>query len=231
MNFKNTLISGTLVKRYKRFFADIKIGKKIVTAHCPNTGSMAGLLKKGNKVWITRATDPNRKLKFTLEIIQVGGSKIGVNTHSTNKIFFEALENNRLHFFKNVKKIEKEKRYGSNTRFDFLVTDGEKKTFIEVKNVTLSREKKLAEFPDSITTRGSKHLTELIKANKNGYKIFLAFVIQRNDCDKFSIAKDIDINYAKLLTKAIKNNLNVICYDCKFSSKGIKLNKEIKFHK
>ena len=95
----------------------------------------------------------------------------------------------------------------------------------------MSREKKLAEFPDSITTRGSKHLTELIKANKNGYKIFLAFVIQRNDCDKFSIAKDIDINYAKLLTKAIKNNLNVICYDCKFSSKGIKLNKEIKFHK
>ena len=231
MNFKNTLISGTLVKRYKRFFADIKIGKKIVTAHCPNTGSMAGLLKKGNKVWITRATDPNRKLKFTLEIIQVDGFKIGVNTHSTNKIFFEALENNRLHFFKNVKKIEKEKKYGSNTRFDFLVTDGEKKTFIEVKNVTLSREKMLAEFPDSITTRGSKHLTELIKANKNGYKIFLAFVIQRNDCDKFSIAKDIDINYAKLLTKAIKNNLNVICYDCKFSSKGIKLNKEIKFCK
>ena len=229
MNFKNKLISGLLIKRYKRFFVDIKIKKQIITAHCPNTGSMYGLLNKGNKVWISKSDNPKRKLKYTLEIIENNKSKIGVNTHSANKIVHHALKNNLIDEFKSIMEIKPEIKFGSNTRFDFLVLDKKIKTFMEVKNVTLSRENEIAEFPDAITTRGLKHINELMKAGKKNYKIFILFLIQRNDCKSFTIAKDIDPEYANALSKAIKNKLNVICYDCKFSSKGIKLNNKIKF--
>ena len=228
MNFENKLISGLFVKRYKRFFVDIKINNKIITAHCPNTGSMYGLLKKGNKVWISKSNNPNRKLKYTLEIIEDKNSKVGVNTHSTNKIVHHALQNNLIDEFDNVSEIKTEIKFGLNTRFDFLVSNKKQKAFIEVKNVTLSRDKALAEFPDAVTTRGLKHINELIKASKENYKVFLLYLIQRNDCKSFTIAKDIDPNYANALSKAIKNNLKILCYDCKFSSKGIKLNNKIK---
>ena len=228
MNFENKLISGLFVKRYKRFFVDIKINNKIITAHCPNTGSMYGLLKKGNKVWISKSNNPNRKLKYTLEIIEDGRAKVGVNTHSTNKIVHHALLNNLIYEFKGVANVRPETKFGLNTRFDFLLTGKKDKTFIEVKNVTLSRKKNIAEFPDSITTRGLKHINELIKASKKNYNIFILYLVQRNDCKSFSIAEDIDPNYAITLRKAVKNKLNVLCYDCKFSSKGIKLNNKIK---
>ena len=205
MNFENKLISGLFVKRYKRFFVDIKINNKIITAHCPNTGSMLGLLKKGNKVWISKSNNPNRKLKYTLEIIEDNNSKVGVNTHSTNKIVYHALQNNLIEEFDNILDIKPEIRFGLNTRFDFLVTDKKYKAFIEVKNVTLSRKKALAEFPDAITTRGLKHINELLKASKKNYKIFIIYLIQRNDCKSFTIAKDIDPNYAKALSNAVKN--------------------------
>ena len=229
MYFENKLISGLLIKRYKRFFVDIKIKKQIITAHCPNTGSMYGLLNKGNKVWISKSDNPKRKLKYTLEIIENNKSKVGVNTHSANKIVHHALKNNLIDEFKSITEIKPETKFGSNTRFDFLVLDKKIKTFIEVKNVTLSRENEIAEFPDAITTRGLKHINELMKAGKKNYKIFILFLIQRNDCKSFTIAKDIDPNYTNALTKAVKNKLNIICYDCKFSSKGIKLNNKIKF--
>jgi sugar fermentation stimulation protein A len=132
--------------------------------------------------------------------------------------------------FKNNFVIKPEVKYGSDTRFDFLLTKDNYKAFIEVKNVTLSRSRKIAEFPDSVTTRGAKHLNNLLKASQEGYKIYIAYVVQREDCNKFSVAKDIDPEYFELLTKAINNNLNVICYDCKFSRKGIKLNKILKFY-
>ena len=228
MNFKETLISGELIKRYKRFFVDVKIDNNVITAHCPNTGSMMGLLKKGNKVWISQSDNPNRKLKYTLEIIEDANSKVGVNTHSTNKIVRHALENNLIKEFSDIIEIKPETKFGANTRFDFLVISKKNKAFIEVKNVTLSRKKKLAEFPDSITTRGLKHINELKKASKKNYKIFILFLIQRDDCNSFKIAKDIDTDYANAFTKAIKNKLNILCYDCKFSSKGIKLNRKIK---
>jgi len=228
MNFKNKLISGLFVKRYKRFFVDVKVENKIITAHCPNTGSMSGLLDKNNKVWLSKSNNPNRKLKYTLEIIEVNQSKVGVNTHSTNKIVLHALQNNLIDEFPNILEIKPETKFGTNTRFDFLVINKDCRTFVEVKNVTLSREKKKAEFPDAITTRGLKHIQELMNAFKKGYKIFILYLVQREDCNSFSIAKDIDADYAKALAKAVKNNLNVLCYDCKFSSKGIKLNKKIK---
>ena len=230
MDFKNKLISGLLIKRYKRFFVDVKINNQIITAHCPNTGSMYGLLKRGNKVWLSKSNNPNRKLKYTLEIIEDQKAKVGVNTHSTNKIVHHALKNNLIKELKNSIEIKPETKFGKNTRFDFLIINKDFKAFVEVKNVTLSRNKKKAEFPDAVTSRGLKHINELISANKKGYKIFILYLVQREDCNSFSIAKDIDANYEKALVKAVKNNLNILCYDCKFSSKGIKLNKKIKIN-
>ena len=142
MNFKNKLISGVFIKRYKRFFVDIKIRNKVITAHCPNTGSMFGLLKKGNKVWLSKSDNPNRKLKYTLEIIQDNKSKVGVNTHATNKIVFDALQKNLIKEINNISDIKPETKFGKKTRFDFLVLNKTEKIFIEVKNVTLSRKRK-----------------------------------------------------------------------------------------
>ena len=227
MNFENKLISGIFIKRYKRFFVDVQIENKLVTAHCPNTGSMLGLLNEGNKVWLTKSDNPNRKLKYTLQIIEDNKSKVGVNTHLTNKIVLNALENNLIKEFSKDIKIKPEVRFGESTRFDFLISKKNYKAFIEVKNVTLKRKPKIAEFPDAITSRGAKHINELIKASKKGYKIYIAFIIQREDCDQLSIASDIDPEYSQILSKAIRNKLKVLCYDCKFSTKGIKLNKKI----
>ena len=229
MNFENKLISGQFIKRYKRFFVDIKIKNQIITAHCPNTGSMLGLLKQGNKVWLTRTDNPKRKLKYTLQIIQVGKSKVGVNTHLTNKIVLDALKNNLIKEINDKIEIKPEKKFGTNTRFDFFISKKNYKAFIEVKNVTLLRNKGIAEFPDAVTSRGLKHINELIKAYKKGYKIFILYLIQREDCKFFTIAKDIDPEYSNSLSKAVKKKLNILCYDCKFSTKGIKLNKKVNF--
>ena len=229
MNFNETLISGEFIKRYKRFFVDIKIGNNTITAHCPNTGSMMGLLKEGNNVWLSKSNNPKRKLKYTLQIIEDQKTKVGINTHLTNKIVYDALSKGAIKNFKHSKNIQREVKFGENTRFDFLLTEKSKKTFLEVKNVTLSRQKQIAEFPDAVTSRGLKHIQELLQANRKGYEICLLFLIQRNDCNKFKLAKDIDNKYYELLTKAVKKNLKILCYDCKFTSKGIKLNREIKF--
>ena len=229
MNFENKLIPGVFIKRYKRFFVDVQIENKVITAHCPNTGSMKGLLKEGNKVWLSKSNNPDRKLKYTLQIIEDDNSKVGVNTHLTNKIILDALKNNLIKEFDKNITIKPEVKFGDNTRFDFLITKKNYKAFVEVKNVTLMRKPKIAEFPDAITSRGAKHIEELIKASKKGYKVYIAFIIQREDCNQFVIASDIDPEYSKLLSKAVKKKLNILCYDCKFSSKGIKLNKKIKF--
>ena len=230
MEFTKSLVKGKLIKRYKRFFTDIKLGKEIVTAHCPNTGSMMGLLKKGSRAWLTKSNDPKRKLKYTLQIIQDRNSKVGINTHLTNKIVFDALNERKIQSFKNLDMIKQEVKFGENTRFDFLIVEGTRKSFVEVKNVTLSRKKGVAEFPDAITSRGLKHIKELLKAEKKGFDIYFIYVIQREDCIKFELASDIDPEYCELLNKSVKKNLNVLCYDCKFSSKGIKLNQRIKFN-
>ena len=231
MIFENELIAGVLIKRYKRFFVDIKVKNKVITAHCPNTGSMMGLLKKGNKVWFTESNDKKRKLKYTLQIIEVNGKKVGVNTHLTNKIFYEALLDGKIIDIGKNDILFKEKKFNQNTRFDFFIKKSEKGIFIEVKNVTLSRIKNIAEFPDAVTERGLKHINELIEAKNRGFDIYLAFIIQREDCKKFKIAEDIDPKYKKLLTFALKNKLKVICYDCKFLSKGIIINNQVNFIK
>ena len=123
MLFENRLISGVFIKRYKRFFVDVKINGRLITAHCPNTGSMMGLLKKGNKVWLSKTDNPNRKLKYTLQIIEDNGFKVGVNTHATNKIVLSALKNGLIKEFKKDVIIKSEVKFGKNTRFDFLIKD------------------------------------------------------------------------------------------------------------
>ena len=229
MEFNKKLLQGTLIKRYKRFFADIKYKNKIITAHCPNSGSMMGLLDKGNKVWFSISNNPKRKLKYTLEIIEVKSEKVGINTLLANKIVFEALSNKKIYTLIKFKNIKPEAKFSDKTRFDFFLSNDKEKCFVEVKNVTLSREKKIAEFPDAITSRGTKHLNELCNAIKKGYQSYILYLIQREDCDSFKIAKDIDEDYRIAFVKALKNGVKILCYDCKLNSEEIKLNKQINY--
>ena len=157
MKFKDRLLQGNLIKRYKRFFADIKYKNKIITAHCPNSGSMMGLLNKNNKVWFSTSNNPSRKLKYTLEMIEIDGKKIGVNTHLTNKIVLEAINLKKIKSLVKYENIKTEVNFFNNARFDFLISNSKEKCFLEVKNVTLLRNKKIAEFPDATTERGTKH--------------------------------------------------------------------------
>ena len=193
MKFTNTLIKGKLIKRYKRFFVDIKVNNSIITAHCPNTGSMMGLLNQGNDVWVSKNNNPNRKLKYTLEMIKVKKNLVGVNTHRANRIVEHGLNNKLLKEFKSIKAIKPEFKFSKDTRFDFLCD----RNIIEVKNVTLSRTSDLAEFPDAITSRGLKHLMKLIISIKKGYKPYVLFLTQIQGINYFKIAKDIDNNYYK----------------------------------
>ena len=228
MKFTKSLIKGKLVKRYKRFFTDVKLNKEVVTAHCPNTGSMMGLLNEGNEVFISKNDDPKRKLKYTLEIIKVKKNLIGVNTHFANKIAFHGLSNNLIKEISNNDNIKAEVFFNKETRFDFLAEKNKQKIFIEVKNVTLFRNEKTAEFPDSITSRGSKHLKNLIDAIKKGYKTYLLFLVQIQGVESFKIAKDIDKEYYKNYLLAKKAGVNFLAYRCKISSKEIKIEKKIK---
>ena len=228
MEFSKSLIKGKLIKRYKRFFADIKLDKQIVTAHCPNTGSMKGLLDEGNEVYLLKNDDPKRKLKYTLEIIKAKGNMVGVNTHLANKIVNHGLSNNLINEIKNSEKIKPEVFFNKETRFDFLIEKNNQKSFIEVKNVTLFRKNKTAEFPDAITERGSKHLITLIDAIKNGYKSYLIFLVQVQNMEKFKIAKDIDAVYYKNYQIAKKAGVNFLAYRCNISSKKIFIEKKLK---
>ena len=227
MKFTKPLIKGKLIKRYKRFFADINLNGKTVTAHCPNTGSMKGLLEKDNEVYLLKHNDPKRKLKYGLEIIKARKNFVGVNTHLANKIVNHALVNNLIKELSNCSSVKPEVFFNKETRFDFMVEKDKHKTFIEVKNVTLFRDKNTAEFPDAITSRGSKHLLTLIDAIKKGYKTYLIFLVQIQNMEYFKIAKDIDNEYYKNYLRAKKAGVNFLAYRCKISSKEIFINKKI----
>ena len=228
MEFSKPLVKGKLIKRYKRFFTDVKIDKKIVTAHCPNTGSMKGLLDEGNEVHLLPNNDPKRKLKYGLEIIKTRKNLVGVNTHMANKIAHHALENNLIKELKNNDKIKPEVFFNKETRFDFLIEKNKQKIFLEVKNVTLFRDKNTAEFPDAVTERGSKHLSTLIDAIKKGYKSYLLFLVQIQNMEKFKIARDIDINYYNNYLLAKKAGVNFLAYRCSISTKKIYIEKKLK---
>ena len=228
MEFTKSLIKGKLIKRYKRFFTDIQLSKKIVTAHCPNTGSMKGLLDEGNEVYLLPNNDPKRKLKYGLEIIKARKNLVGVNTHMANKIVRHALENNLINELKNSDLIRPEVFFNKETRFDFLIEKNKLKSFIEVKNVTLFRNKDTSEFPDAVTSRGSKHLLTLIDAINKGYKTYLLFLVQIQNMEYFKIAKDIDEEYYKNYLIAKKSGVNFLAYRCDISSKKIFIDKKLK---
>ena len=224
MKFTNTLIKGKLIRRYKRFFADIEVNNKTITAHCPNTGSMLGLLEKGNQVWVSKVDDPKRKLKFTLEMIKTNKKLVGINTHRANRIVQHGLENKLFKEFTSIKNIKAEFKYSDDTRFDFLCD----KNLIEVKNVTLSRINQIAEFPDAVTLRGTKHLKKLSESINQGFKPYVIFLIQIQKISKFRIAKDIDSDYYNNFIEAKRKGLKFIAYRCKLNSKEIVIEKKIK---
>ena len=228
MEFTKSLIKGKLIKRYKRFFTDVKLDKEIVTAHCPNTGSMKGLLDEGNEVYLLPNNDPKRKLKYGLEIIKSRKNLVGVNTHMANRIVEHGLSNNLIKELKNNGSIKPEVFFNEETRFDFLLEKKGQKTFVEVKNVTLFRNKDTAEFPDAPTTRGIKHLLTLIDAIKKSYKTYLIFLVQIQNMKYFKIAKDIDEEYYKNYIKAKKAGVNFLAYRCDISSKKIIIDKKLK---
>ena len=231
MKFKERLLQGSLIKRYKRFFADIKYKNKAITCHCPNSGSMMGLLKKGNRVWFSKADNPNRKLKYTLELIEVENKLVGINTFLTNKIIFESLNKKKIKVLNKFYNIKKEVKFTDKTRFDFLISNDNEKCFVEVKNVTLVRKNNVAEFPDAVTARGTKHLKELIRAKKKGYESYILYLIQREDCKSFKIASDIDKQYDLTLKDALNSGVKLLCYDCKLNDKEIIINNQIKYEK
>jgi len=228
MEFTKSLVKGKLIKRYKRFFTDVKLNKEVVTAHCPNTGSMMGLLEEGNEVYLLKNDDPKRKLKYGLEIIKSRNNLVGVNTHMANKIAHHGLMNNLIGELKNNENIKAEVFFNKETRFDFLIEKNKEKIFVEVKNVTLFRDKNTAEFPDAITSRGSKHLLTLIDAIKKGFKCYLLFLVQIENMEYFRIAKDIDSEYYKNYLIAKKAGVNFLAYRCKINSKEILIDKKLK---
>ena len=228
MEFTKSLLKGKLIKRYKRFFTDVELNKEIVTAHCPNTGSMKGLLDKGNEVYLLPNNNPKRKLKYGLEIIKTRKNLVGINTHMANRITQHALENNLINELRNNESIKPEVFFNKETRFDFLIEKNKQKSFVEVKNVTLFRENNTAEFPDAVTSRGSKHLLALIDAIKRGYKAYLLFLVQIQNMEKFKIAKDIDAEYYHNYLIAKKAGVNFLAYRCNISSKKIFIDKKLK---
>jgi len=189
---------------------------------------MKGLLDENNDVYLLKNNDPKRKLKYGLEIIKARKNLVGVNTHMANKIVNHGLKNNLIQELKNNEKIKAEVFFNKETRFDFLLEKKRQKSFVEVKNVTLFRDKKTAEFPDAITSRGSKHLLTLIDAIKKGYKTYLIFLVQIQNMEYFKIAKDIDNEYYENYLKAKKAGVNFFAYRCKISTKKIFIDKKIK---
>tara|TARA_B100000686_G_C16572845_1_gene853883 strand:+ start:351 stop:1043 length:693 start_codon:yes stop_codon:yes gene_type:complete len=228
MRFTDKLLSGTLIKRYKRFFVDVKVNNKIITAHCPNSGSMLGLLEKGNQIWISKSLNPKRKLKYTLELIKVNNSLVGINTHLANKIVYEALKNKSFQELNKFENIKAEAVYDKETRFDFFLSNEKKRAFLEVKNVTLSQIENTAEFPDAITVRGKKHLSKLQEAIKKGYESYILYLVQRENCNQFKIADNIDIEYKKTFLNVRKNGVKILCYNCKLNPQEIIINEAVK---
>lgn len=223
MEFSTPLIKATLIKRYKRFLADIRMpsGEEI-TVHCPNPGAMAGLNSPQSPVWISNSNNPKRKLRYTLELILADDTMVGINTNRANKLALEAMQMGLVEGISDKAIITPEQKYGVNSRIDFLVQNpGEAPLYVEVKNVHFKRQSDLHEFPDCVTARGTKHLKELSNEVKNGNQALMLFIIQRNDGDKFQIAADIDPDYNKAFLTALKDGVKAQSIACNISAEAI----------
>ena len=230
MKYKEKILEGFFIKRYKRFFVDAVLDGNVITTYCPNTGSLRGMLNENAKVLIAKVDNPKAKLKYRLEAIKHNGVYVGINTSLPNGIIFEEIKQKKIldHL---QGEIKKEVKYGKNSRVDIFINNPKgKDCFIEVKSVTLSRVKGLAEFPDAKTTRGSKHLIELGEMSKQGHDCYLVYLIQRKDINIFSIAKDIDEEYYKNSIIAKKSGVKFIAFSCEVSKKGIDVIQQIKIN-
>ena len=230
MKFEPALVKATLIKRYKRFLVDATLENgELVTAHCPNTGSMKGLLNKGADIWLSPATDPRRKLRYTLEMIQTPDSLVGVHTGRPNKLVQQAIERGQLkEHFPDWHQLKMEQKYGQNSRIDILLEqENGRNCFIEVKNVTL-REDDAGLFPDAVTSRGAKHLSALSAEAEKGHRAVMFYLVQRTDCHIFRPASGIDPFYTDELGKAVAAGVEVLAYSCALSPhEGITLNHQL----
>lgn len=228
MRFPDPLVSGTLVRRYKRFLADVELATgQVVVAHCPNPGSMLSCDAAGSEVWLSPARNPERRLRYTWELIRVGGGLVGINTAHPNALVAEALATGAIAELDGYDGFRREVRYGRSSRIDFLLAGGGlAPCYVEVKNVTMRRGAKpddAAEFPDAVTARGAKHLAELAAMAEAGSRAVMLYLVQREDSRRLTIAADVDPAYAGALERALAAGVEVIAYACRLSPEAIEV--------
>lgn len=224
-----TLLRGKLIKRYKRFLADIKLDSgEIITAHVPNSGAMTSTIEEDCDVWVSYHDNPKRKLKYTLELTKLYNQYICTNTNVANKIAIEAIQNGVIKELQNYTNLKPEQKYGQNSRIDILLENENEKCYVEVKSVTLKIDDTLA-FPDSITSRGEKHLNELLQMVKDGHRAVMLYVIQRTDKLPFRIANEIDKKYYESFLNVTQQGVEVLVYQSSISQEEIFVNKKIEF--
>ena len=229
MDFPDPLLHGRLIKRYKRFMADVVLDSgETVTAHCANTGAMLGVQEPESEVWLSPARNPDRKLKYTWELIRIGDGMVGINTAHPNKIVAEAIEGGNIPELTGYGTLRREVKYGENSRIDILLTEeGKPDCYVEIKNVHLMREAGLAEFPDSVSTRAAKHQRELANMVKQGARAVTMYLCQRTDCDSFKLAGDIDPGYAAAVAAARKGGVEALCYACTLTPDAISIHRRL----
>jgi sugar fermentation stimulation protein A len=225
MKFPDPLVRGRLLRRYKRFLADVELESgEVATVHCANPGSMLGLTAPGSVVWLSPSRNPERKLRWSWELIEVDGHLVGINTGHPNALVEEAVAAGAIAELAGYEAVRREVRYGKNSRIDLLLESADKAPcYVEVKNVHLKRHEGLAEFPDSVTKRGAKHLEELGDTVAAGARAVMFYLVQRPDCTQVSIAADIDPAYDAGLRRAVERGVEAICYDCDVAADGIEV--------
>jgi sugar fermentation stimulation protein A len=235
MKFPTPLVRGRLVKRYKRFLADVSLDTgELVTATCPNTGSMMGLATPGAVVWLSVSTSPTRKYPHTWELVEAdlghGPALVGINTSHPNRLVADAIAAAQIPELNGYATLRREVKYGLASRIDILLEDPQKGlAYVEIKNVHLSRQAGLAEFPDSVTERGVKHLVELSSMVAAGHRAVMLYLIQRADADQFALAPDIDPRYAEAFADAHATGVEAIAYACHLTPEEITLARAIPF--
>ncbi len=228
MQFQNPLVEGTILKRYKRFLADVELSNgEVITAHTANTGSMKTCWEPGWKVLMSFHDNPKRKLKYSLEMIHNSDTWIGINTSLPNKMAVEAIENGTIKELQGYEKIKPEAKIGK-SRIDILLTkDNGEQCYVEVKNVTLLGENRKALFPDAVSERGQKHLKELTGLVNEGIRSAMLYIVQREDVEVFSPADEIDPEYGRLLREAKNAGVEILCYQCHLNPEGIEVIKPL----